>query len=127
MRGGEVLCAETDHLTVLWGLIEKPASEDLPTGLAEVLRQECIEDGVDTGVSIRQAMGDDAKGKGGIIQGKDAKLHPHDNNVVGQPADSEGGDEKENYLSCLQDRGEKKSVHKKKWILSSTLSFMETL
>lgn len=117
MRGGEVLCAETNHLAVSWGLAQKPASKDLPTGLAEVLRQEGVEDGVDTGVSIRQAMGDDAKSKGGIVQGKDAKLHPHDNNVVGQPADSEGGDEKENYLSCLQDRREKKSVHKKDSIL----------
>lgn len=38
VRGGEVLCAETNHLAVLWGIVEKLASEDLPTGLAEVLR-----------------------------------------------------------------------------------------
>lgn len=60
VRGGEVLCVEMNHLAVSWGFVEKPASEDLPTGLAEVLRQEGVEDGVDTGVSIRQAMGDDA-------------------------------------------------------------------
>lgn len=101
MRGGEVLRAETNHLVVGWGRVQEATGEDLLTGLAEVLRQEGVEDGVDAGVSIRQAVGDDAKGEGGIIQGKGAKLHPHGNNVVGHPTDGEGSDKQENRLSCL--------------------------
>lgn len=113
MRGGEVLRAETNHLAVGWGHVQEAAGEDLPTGLAEVLRQEGVEDGVDAGVSIRQAVGYDAKGEGGVIQGKGAKLHPHGNNMVGHPADGEGSDEQENRLSRLQDNREEISVEKK--------------
>lgn len=109
MRGGEVLHAEPNHLAVGWRRVQELAGEDLAAGLAEVLRQEGVEDGVDTGVPIRQAVGDDAKGKGGIVQGKGAELHPHGDDVVGQPADGEGSDDQENRLSRLQENREETS------------------
>ncbi len=108
--GGEVLHAETDHLAVGRRWVQEAAGEDLAAGLAEVLRQEGIKDGVDAGVSIRQAVGDDAKGEGCIIQGKSAKLHPHGDDVVGHPADGEGGDDQENCLSRLRESREETSV-----------------
>lgn len=55
-------------------------------------------------------MGDDAKGKGCVIQGKGAKLHPHGDDVVGHPADGEGGDNQEDCLSCLRENREETSV-----------------
>lgn len=86
--------------------MQEAAGEDLATGLAEVLGQEGVEDGVDAGVSIRKAVGNDTKGKSGVIQGKGAELHPHGDDVVGHPADGEGGDNQENRLSRLQEHKE---------------------
>lgn len=100
---GEVLHTESNHLAVGWGRVQEAARKDLATGLAEVLRQEGVEDRIDAGISIRQAVGNDTKGKGGIIEGKWAKLYPHGDNVVRCPADSERSNKQENRLSRLQD------------------------
>lgn len=81
----------------------------MATGLAEVLRQKSVEDRVDTGVSIRQAVGDDAKDEGGVVQGEGAELRPHDDDVMGQPADGEGSYDQENSLSRLWDNREQTS------------------
>lgn len=66
MRGGEVLHAEAHHLAVGRRRVQEAAGEDLAAGLAKVLRQERVEDGVDTGVSIGQAVRDNAEGEGGV-------------------------------------------------------------
>lgn len=109
VRGGEVLQPETNNLGVRWR-VQEAAGEDLAAGLPEVLGEEGVQDGVDTGVSIRQAVGDDAKCKGSFIQRKGAELHPHGDDVVRHPADSEGGDDQEDCLSCLQENREETSV-----------------
>lgn len=70
MRGGEVLHAETNHLAVGWRPVQEVAGEDLVTGLTKILRQEGVEDGVNAGVPIRQAVCYDAEGEGGVIQGE---------------------------------------------------------
>ncbi len=49
---GEGLCTETNHLGGWWRRVQVAAGEDLAAGLAEVLRQKGVEDGVDTRVSI---------------------------------------------------------------------------
>lgn len=92
MRAGVVFCPETDHLVVLWRRTQEAAGKDLPARLPEVLGQEGVEDGVDARVSVGQTVSDDSKGEGGVIQGKGAKLHPHGNDMVRQPAESEGSD-----------------------------------
>lgn len=102
VRAGVVFCPETGHLGVRWRCTQEAAGEDLPARLPEVLGQEGIEDGVDAWVSVGQAVGDNSKGKGGVIQRKGAKLHPHGDDMVRQPAESEGSNEQENSLSCLQ-------------------------
>lgn len=81
------------------------AGEDLMASPAEVLRQECVEDRVHAGVSIRQTVGDDAEDKRGVIQGEFSKLHPHGDDVMRHPADGEGSDQQENSLSGLQGNG----------------------
>lgn len=106
MRGGKVLHAETNHL-FFWRRGQEAAGKDLAAGLAEVFRQEGVEDGVDTGVSIGQDVGDNSESKGGVIQGKGAELHPHGDDVVGHPADGEGSDDQEDRLSRLQDNRER--------------------
>lgn len=106
MCGGEVLHAETNYLAHRWRRVQEAAGEDLAAGLTEVLRQESVEDGVDAGVSIRQAVGDDAKGEGGVVQGKGTKLNPHGDDVVRHPADGEGGDDQEDRLSRLRENRE---------------------
>lgn len=55
-------------------------------------------------------MGDYSKDKGGIIQREDAKLYPHGNDVVGHPADGEGGDNQKDRLSRLEENREQTSV-----------------
>lgn len=112
MRGREVLHAETNHLAVGWRPVQEVAGEDLVTGLTKILRQEGIEDGVNAGVPIRQAVCDDAEGEGSIIQGEGPKLHPHGDDVMRHPADGECSDEQENCLSRLQQNTENISLNR---------------
>lgn len=102
MRTGKVLCPKTNNLVVWRRRAQKAEGEDLPARLPEVLGQEGVEDGVDARVPVRQAVSDDAEGKGRVIQREDAKLHPHGDDVVRQPAEGEGGDQQKNCLSRLQ-------------------------
>lgn len=44
-------------------------------------------------------MGHEAEDIGGLGQGESAELRPHDDDVVGHPADSEDGDDQEDRLS----------------------------
>ena len=102
MRGGQVLQAETDHVATRWWWREQEAAAaDLAARSAEVLRQKGVEDGVDAGVSVRQAVGKDAEGKGGVGQREAAELHPHGDDVVRHPADGEGCHDQQHRLSCL--------------------------
>lgn len=101
MRTGKVLCPKTNNLVVWRRRAQKAEGEDLPARLPEVLGQEGVEDGVDARVPVRQAVSDDAEGKGRVVQREDAKLHPHGDDVVRQPAEGEGGDQQKNCLSHL--------------------------
>ena len=60
--GGEVIHAKSNHLLVGWRRVWEMAGEDLAAGFSEILRQECIEDRVNAGVSIGQAVGHDTEG-----------------------------------------------------------------
>lgn len=105
---GAVLRAATRPFAVGWRRQQEAAGEDLVASTAEVLGQECVEDGVDAGISVRQTVGDDAEDEGGVIQGEFSELHPHGDDVMWHPADGEGGDQQENSLSSLQgERGHK--------------------
>lgn len=117
MCGGEVLHAQTNHLSLRWRSVQGATGEDLTTGLTEVLRQKGVEDGVDTGVSIGQAVGDDSENKRGVIQREKAKLHPHGDDVVGHPADGEGGDDQKDCLSRLREN----KVKICQWVVYSIL------
>lgn len=119
MRGGEVVHPDPcDFLDGRWW-VEEAAGEDLPARLAEVLRQEGVEDGVDAGVAIGQAVRHDAEGEGGVIQGEVAKLHPHGDDVVGHPAQEEGSYDQQHCLSCLWAReGERERQRKRVQYLS---------
>lgn len=121
MRGGEVLHAETNHLAVGWRPIQEVAGEDLVTGLTKILRQEGVEYGVNAGVPIRQAVCDNAEGKGGVIQGEGPKLYPHGDDVMRHPADGECGDEQENRLSRLQENTENFSLNLSDVVLKDQL------
>lgn len=104
MSGGEVLHSEAHHLPLGWWRVQKAAVEHLVARLAEVFRQEGVEDGVDAGISIRQTVGDDAEGEGRLGQRESAELHPHGDDVMRHPADGEGGDDQEDRLSRLSFR-----------------------
>lgn len=91
------------------------AGEDLAARLTEVLGQEGVENRVNAGVTIGQAVGDDTEGEGGVIQGEDAKLHPHGDDVMRQPADGKGSDNQEDSLSRLQ--GEERTCLRLQWCL----------
>lgn len=108
--GGEVLHAEANHLLHGRRREEEATGEDLLAGLAEVLRQKSVQDGVDTGVAVGQAVRQYAESEGGVIQGKPAELHPHGDDVMGHPADQEGSDHQQNRLCCLSTKEE--STHR---------------
>lgn len=108
MCHGEVLHADTHHFFHRRRRVKKTACEDLLAGFSEVFREKSVKNGVDAGVSVGQAMRDDAKRKGSIIQGKLAELHPHGDNVVRHPADEEHSDNQQHRLSCLDNRKREK-------------------
>lgn len=102
MRHGEVLHAYAHHFLHRRRRVKKTAREDLLAGFSEVFRQERIKNRVDAGVSIGQAVGDDAKCKRCIIQREPAEFYPHGDNVVRHPADEERSDNQQHRLSCLE-------------------------
>lgn len=93
MCGGEVVHAESDHLPVSWWFVQQVAGKDLAAGFAEILWQEGVEDGVNAGVTVGKAVGDDTESKGGVVEREGAKLRPHGDDVVRHPADGEAGDD----------------------------------
>ncbi|KAK0153443.1 hypothetical protein N1851_004867 [Merluccius polli] len=59
------------------------------TGLAEVLRQEGVDDRVHRRVAVGQAVGRHPQHEGRLVQGEVAELHPQVDHVVGQPGQAE--------------------------------------
>lgn len=53
-----------------------PAPENLLVGVPEVLRQESVDDGVDGGVAVGQAVSHHPEHEGGLVQRERAELHP---------------------------------------------------
>lgn len=102
--GGEVLHAHPGQfLSGSWPQ-EELAGEDLAASLAEILREERVQDGVDARVPVGQAVGDDAEGEGDVVQGKVPKLCPHGDDVVWQPGEQEHGNHEKHCLRCLGER-----------------------
>lgn len=120
MCHGEVLHANAHHFFHRRRRVKKAACEDLLAGFSEVFRDESVKNGVDTGVSIGQAMRDDAKRKGSISQGKVAKLHPHNDNVVRHPADEERNDNQQHRLSRLDNTERERKIG---WLIIPRMTF----
>lgn len=74
------------------------APEDLPVGIPEVLRQEGVDDRVDGGVAVGQAVSHHPEHEGGLVQWERAKLHPQVDDVVGQPRQTE---DHHHHQDCL--------------------------
>lgn len=87
--GGEILHPDPCYFLHRRGRVEEMAGKDLSAGLPKVLREEGVENGVDAGVSVSQAVRHDAEREGGIVQGEFSELHPHGNDMVGHPAEEE--------------------------------------
>lgn len=100
--GREILHAHSGQfLSGSWPQ-EELAGEDLPAGLAEILREESVKDGVDARVPVGQAVRDDAEGEGDVVQGKVPKLCPHGDDVVWQPREQEHSNHEKHCLRCLE-------------------------
>lgn len=80
------------------------AGEDLLAGLPKVLREERVENGVDAGVTVCQAVRHDAECEGGVIQWEFSKFHPHGYDMVGHPAEQECCDNQQHGLRRLKER-----------------------
>lgn len=78
-----------------------PAPEDLLVGVPEVLGQESVDDGVDGGVAVGQAVSHHPEDEGGLVQGEGAKLHPQVDDVVRQPGQTEDHHHHQDGLSSL--------------------------
>lgn len=110
MCHGEVFHANAHHFLHGRRRGKKTAREDLLAGFSEVFREEGIKNGVDTWVSIGQAVRDDAKRKRSIIQWEQAEFYPHSDNVVRHPADEERSDNQQHRLSCLENTGRERKT-----------------
>lgn len=75
-----------------------PAPENLLVGIPEVLRQEGVDDRVDGGVAVSQAMSHHPEHERGLVQGERAKLHPQVDDVMRQPGQTE---DHNNHQDCL--------------------------
>lgn len=78
-----------------------PAPENLLVGIPEVLRQESVDDGVDGGVAVGQAVSHHPEHEGGLVQGERAKLHPQVDDVVRQPRQTEDHHHHQHCLGSL--------------------------
>lgn len=77
------------------------APEHLPVGVPEILWQEGVDDGVDGGVAIGQAVSHHPEDEGGLVQGERAELDPQVHDVVGQPGEAEDHHHNQDRLGCL--------------------------
>lgn len=78
-----------------------PTPEHLPVGVPEVLGQEGVDDGVDRGIAVGQAVSHHPEDEGGLVQWEGAKLHPQVDHVVGQPRQTEDHHHDQDCLCCL--------------------------
>lgn len=101
--------AHADHvdflgnsLLLLPGLVlEEEAGEDLLETLTEMLGDEGIDNGIEAGVGVRKAVGSQATGISGSVEGKMAKPEAQDDQVVRQPAEAEQDGHSHNHLGDL--------------------------
>lgn len=104
MCGGEVLHPDPCDFLHRRGRVAEVAGEDLLARLPKVLREKGVENGVDAGVPVGQAVRHDAEREGGVVQGEVSKFHPHGYDVVGHPAEEECCDNQQHRLRRLTDR-----------------------
>lgn len=81
--------------------LEEEAGEDLLETLAEMLGDEGIDDGVEAGVGVRKAVGSQAASVSGSVEREVAKPEAEDDQVVGQPAETEQDGHSHNHLGDL--------------------------
>lgn len=102
--GGEVLHPDPCYFLHRLRRVEETAGEDLLTGLPKVLREESVENGVDAGVTVGQAVRHDAERERGVVQREFSKFHPHGYDMVGHPAEEERCDNQQHGLRRLTER-----------------------
>lgn len=78
-------------------------AEHLLVGLAEVLREESVDDGVDGRVAVGQAVGGNPQHEGGLVEREGPELHPQVNHVVRQPGEAEDHHHHQDRLGRLED------------------------
>lgn len=110
MRHGEVLHSNAYHFLHRWRRVKKTAREDLLAGFSKVFREESVKNGVDAGVSIGEAVGNDTKCKRSIVQRELAEFDPHGDDVVRHPADEECSHNQQHRLSSLEKRKRKRRL-----------------
>lgn len=79
----------------------RAAPEHLLVGVPEVLRQKGVDDGVDGGVAVGQAVSRHPEHEGGLVEGERAELHPQVDDVVRQPRETEDHHHHEDRLGRL--------------------------
>lgn len=90
-------------------LTGRPAPENLLIRVPEVLRQEGIDDGINGGVAVGQAVSHHPEHEGGLVQREGAKLHPQVDDVMRQPGQTEDNNHHEDSLSSLWKRDDHRS------------------
>lgn len=74
------------------------AAEHFPEAFTEVFGHQGIDDGVEAGVGISREVGQDAQDIGGDVEREVSRPHPHDDQVVGEPAEAEDGGDDDDHL-----------------------------
>lgn len=78
------------------------ALEHLLVCLPEIFREESVDDWVDRGVAVGQAVCNDAEHKRRLVQRERAELHPQMDDVMREPGKAEHHYDYQHRLGCLK-------------------------
>lgn len=82
-------------------VLEEEAGEDLLETLSEVFGDQGVDDGVEAGIGVRKAVGSQAAGIRGSVEGEVAKPEAEDDQMVRKPTKAEQDSNSHNHLGDL--------------------------
>lgn len=87
-----------------WAFTGHVALEHLLVGFPEVLREKGVDDGVDRGVAVGQAMSCHTEKEGRLVQRERSKLHPEMYHMMWKPGQAEDHHHHQDSLCSLWTR-----------------------
>lgn len=85
-----------------WRSLVTLALEHLLIRLPEIFREKSVDDGVDGGVAVGQAMRNDTEHERRLVQRERAELHPQMDDVMREPGEAEHHHDHQHCLCRLR-------------------------